>query len=569
LNGNKYIGYTGQLSSVLTFVNDDGSISVCASDERAKTTYVYEFSKDLKLAKTMRFENEFVLLGAFTKDTIGNYYFFFTEDAGKNAENMAMVKYSKDGAKQKIYTLKARAENSFDGVKKPFDGGSCRLELSGDLLGVYFARLMFNGHQASYGFVLNKDTFERVDIGAATNDREAGQKIMPYVSHSFNQWIVPVDDGFVFADHGDAYPRGFAFASFQTDDRTKRVKGFTFTGAQGQNATYAQMGGVVKTKDGFLFAGTYGKGAAAARNVFVLRVKSDMSECGEPLYLTAYTKEHGHAAHPKIAALDNDRYLLMWELCEFTTQSANTIVADPTGYKATFMMIVDENGKQLTEAKQMPAGIRLNMNDVLRFNKSTGSVYWAVNAGSKGFALYAFNPYNAMNYTHDDSLFHKAAEGAPEDFKFLVKGKKGESQTITITKYVGKITNLIIPSQINDIPVTVIGKDAFSFSTVSSVKLPDTLKIIEDQAFWYSSITALAIPQGVTHIGRQAFSFCKGLTEVAIPRSMQSIKEFAFMDCPLLTTITVHKEADMQVGYGAFDKCPNLDAVSKAVLSAY
>ncbi|MDR0639064.1 MAG: leucine-rich repeat domain-containing protein [Spirochaetaceae bacterium] len=569
LSGNKYIGYAGQLPSVMSFVNDDGTVSVSTADTKAQKTYVYEYGSDMKLLRTLQFQNEFSLLGAFTKDSEGNYYFFYASPSGKSAENMAAVKYDKDGKKLLTYKLNAHAANSMDGVKQPFDAGTCRLELSGSLLAVYFARLMFNGHQASYGFVLDKDTFERADNGATTNDKEAARKIMPYVSHSFNQFIVPVDDGFVFADHGDAYPRAFAFARWQTKDRTKRTTAFKFTGGTGQNATYAEMGGLAKTQAGFLFAGTYGKSAAGSRNVFVLGVAGDMSSCGDPVYLTSYTKNDGHAAHPKITALDGNRYLLMWELCEYSTQSANAVVSDMTGYKSAYMMIIDETGKPLTETKQLPAGVRLNMNDVLRYNKTTGNVHWAVSAGGKVFGVWSFNPDQSIDAKIDVLVFDKPAIAEPEHFKYTVKGKQGENQTITITKYAGPVNNLIIPEQINGIPVTVIGKNAFAQSSVTMVVLPAGLKVIEDQAFWYSNITALVIPEGVESIGKQSFSFCKSLVTVTLPKSMRAVKEFAFMDCPQLTTVTIPEDSDMALGYGAFDKCPKLDERSRRVISSF
>ena len=89
-------------------------------------------------------------------------------------------------------------------IREPFAAGTCRVELSGSMLAVYFARQMFDGHQASYGFILDKDTFERVDTGAATNAQRTGSRSqMPYVSHSFNQFILPIEGGFLFADHVD------------------------------------------------------------------------------------------------------------------------------------------------------------------------------------------------------------------------------------------------------------------------------------------------------------------------------------------------------------------------------
>jgi hypothetical protein len=209
------------------------------------------------------------------------------------------------------------------------------------------------------------------------------------------------------------------------------------------------------------------------------------------------------------------------------------------------------------------------MNDVLRYNKTTGNVYWTVNVGSKGFGIWAFNPDKEINFTPDTSIFNKAELADVEHFKYSVQGKKGERQTVTITKYTGPINNLIIPDKIDGAPVTVIAKGAFTYSTVTSVTLPASLKVIEESAFWYSKITVLTLPAGLVSIGKQAFSYCNSLQTVAIPKGLEKIGDFAFLGCDNLTTVTIPADSDLQLGYGAFDKCPKLDAASKKTISTF
>jgi hypothetical protein len=378
---------------VLTFVNSNGSVTVCSSDENAKKTYVYEYDMNLKEQKALTFQNELGSLGAFTKDSDGNYYFFYAvRAANQNAENMVMVKYSKEGEKILTYKLKAQAPNSFGGIRVPYDAGSCKLELSGSMLAVYFAREMFNGHQASYGFVLDKDSFERVDIGQVRNNGYvlSGNNIIPYTSHSFSQFILPIDSGFVFVDHGDAYPRSFTFAKFQNGSNTKRLHAFTFPGGTGANATYAEMGSLAKTSSGYIFTGIYGKDRNNPRNLFVLTFDEGMSSCSAPIYLTKYTKEDGHAGHPKIVAINTDRYLVLWERFQFSTQAANILASGQTGYLSTYMLLIDEKGTALSEPRELD-GIRLNMGDTLRYNSRNGKAYWAINNGNTSIKIYALD----------------------------------------------------------------------------------------------------------------------------------------------------------------------------------
>jgi hypothetical protein len=303
---------------------------------------------------------------------------------------MAMVKCDKNGTKTKSFRLKAKSNGrvDMDGIKIPFDAGTCRLELSGSMLAVYFAREMFSGHQASFGFVLDKDTFTRIDIGAVTNPNNGKSLEMPYVSHSFNQFILPVEGGFIFADHGDAYPRSFAFSHFQNDGGLIRLQAFKFSGQVGQNATYAEMGGLAKTSKGYIFTGAYGKDINNSRNVMILTFDANLAKSNAPVYVTSYTKENGHAGHPKIVALDGGRYLILWEKFRFSTQEANLVGQDMTGYQSTYMLIIDENGKALSEVQELK-GVRLNMNDVLRYNSQNGKAYWAINNNNKSITVYA------------------------------------------------------------------------------------------------------------------------------------------------------------------------------------
>jgi len=387
--GNQYISYWGQLPSVFSFVNSDGSVTICTSDDNAKITYIYEYDIDLQAKRALAVRNEIGSLGAFTKDSEGYYYFFYgVKTTNKNFENMAVIKYNPEGKKVRLYKLTAQAPNSYDGIKVPYSAGSCRLELSGSMLAVYFAREMFNGQQSSYGFVLDKDTFKRIDEGAATNTQKIGGNMqIPYVCHSFNQFILPIDNGFVFADHGDTYPRSFTFAKFQKGSNTKRLHAFTFSGENGTVATYAEMGGLAKTSNGYIFAGVYGKDRNSSRNLFVLTFDEDMDLCSDPIYLTKYTKNDNHAGHPKIVRVDTDRYLLLWEVFKFSMQSANVIERDATSYVSTYMLLINEKGEAVSEPRELNA--RLNMNDPLRYNSNNGRVYWVINNGKTSLTIYA------------------------------------------------------------------------------------------------------------------------------------------------------------------------------------
>ena len=384
--GNLYMRAWSSLSPVSTFINTDGTVTVCASDEKAQITYIFELSPDLEEIKTLNFKNELDMLGAFSKDEEGNYYFFYARVArNTSSENMAVVMYNNEGEKINIFKHTANPRDGFSSIKKPFDAGTCRLEISASLIAVFFAHKRFDGHQASFGFVLDRDTFKRVDRGHAYYYRDGtypkGSNLMPCSGHSFNQFILPIENGFVFVDHGDAYPRAFTFGRFLYGAQTVRLNAFKFPGPTGENATYAQMGGLVKTSEGYIFAGAYGRISNNPRNIFIITFDENLTKCSEPLYLTRYTKNEGHAAYPKIVSIGGGKYLLLWERFSFTTQDANILYSMYSDYLSTYALVINEKGEAVSEIKEFK-NIRLNMNDVLRYNAHNGKVYWAVNDSS-------------------------------------------------------------------------------------------------------------------------------------------------------------------------------------------
>ena len=57
---------------------------------------------------------------------------------------------------------------------------------------------------------------------------------------------------------------------------------------------------------------------------------------------------------------------------------------------------------------------------------------------------------------------------------------------------------------------------------------------------WYGhadAINSVIISDGITHIGKRAFSGCSALTEITIPDSVTSIDDFAFYDCYNLSDV--------------------------------
>ena len=81
----------------------------------------------------------------------------------------------------------------------------------------------------------------------------------------------------------------------------------------------------------------------------------------------------------------------------------------------------------------------------------------------------------------------------------------------------------VIPSEYNGVPVTVIGSKALKDKPITSITIPDTVKIIETFAFEGTLITEIVIPDSVTEIGDEAFGSCKELTTVILSDNLQKL----------------------------------------------
>ena len=81
----------------------------------------------------------------------------------------------------------------------------------------------------------------------------------------------------------------------------------------------------------------------------------------------------------------------------------------------------------------------------------------------------------------------------------------------------------------------------------------------EDGSRIPAQVTALELGNGITYIGREAFSFLNGITSVTIPAGTE-IGEDAFHYCVNLNTLTIGSDA--KVGERAFKDCEDLETIT-------
>ena len=132
-----------------------------------------------------------------------------------------------------------------------------------------------------------------------------------------------------------------------------------------------------------------------------------------------------------------------------------------------------------------------------------------------------------------------------------------------------RLTDVVIPSTYNGIPVTQILPKGFMKCDLQSISIPDSITTIGEIAFQgCSGLTTIELPDSVTNIGELAFSHCKHLISITLPKNITTISYGTFMYCENLTSIII-PDGVTSIGKMAFVGCKNLtDIYLPASISA-
>ena len=146
-------------------------------------------------------------------------------------------------------------------------------------------------------------------------------------------------------------------------------------------------------------------------------------------------------------------------------------------------------------------------------------------------------------------------ETALSSFQYIT-----ENNQVTITAYTGTDKDVVIPSHINDNPVTAIGDSAFGNGTaehIESVVLPETITRIDDYAFHACySLREVNLPEGIVSLGINAFGFCP-IETITLPKSLQQMGDGVFWRNSALNKITIQNDETEYQG-NPFSGCDSL-----------
>ncbi len=110
--------------------------------------------------------------------------------------------------------------------------------------------------------------------------------------------------------------------------------------------------------------------------------------------------------------------------------------------------------------------------------------------------------------------------------------------------------------------VTSIGKSAFSYcGNLSSVEIGNSVIKIGDRAFYSSKLFSVTIPKNVAIIGNSAFYKCSSLTSIELFNGIRQIDEYAFAYCTALESMIIPNSVD-SMGNSVFCGCTLLASVT-------
>ncbi|WP_302747690.1 leucine-rich repeat protein [uncultured Ruminococcus sp.] len=206
---------------------------------------------------------------------------------------------------------------------------------------------------------------------------------------------------------------------------------------------------------------------------------------------------------------------------------------------------------------------------------------------------FEFKDYIGLNYVYYAYTIPNTDATDNSAFTYVNHG-----DSIEITGFDNSVSDVVIPSEIEGLPVTTISTGAFYLSAITSIEVPDTVTSIGEMAFLgCTSLKTVKLSTGVAKIEKNAFGSCSALQEVqvakdnpnfssldgvlyskaqdtlviypaaktdaayTIPSGVTSVAMYAFSENPYLETLTIPNSL-IKVGDSAFFNCKNLRSVS-------
>ena len=173
-------------------------------------------------------------------------------------------------------------------------------------------------------------------------------------------------------------------------------------------------------------------------------------------------------------------------------------------------------------------------------------------------AYYSTNDeYAEGHFTGEDGICIKC--GTDTAFNYVLDYARNG---IMINGYDGTDDSVVIPEEIEGIPVVAIDSQAFGWRDMVSVVIPDSVTYIGNGAFVAcSKLESVRLPAGLTYLEANVFADCLMLNDIELPDGLEIIGESVFAGCCSLTDIEI-PDSVKHIELAAFYGCTSLSFIA-------
>lgn len=208
-------------------------------------------------------------------------------------------------------------------------------------------------------------------------------------------------------------------------------------------------------------------------------------------------------------------------------------------------------------------------------HKIYGEENYKVNLAEGKHKIYLFDGAGAHFFQNEYATIHykiyvdyvdkdddEGTTPIQNDYKYYMI----DEQSCGIKSYIGKSSEIVIPSEIDGYRVMVIGQKCFANRDfIKKITIPKSIQEIEDEAFSECySLSAVTFGNGsqLKKMGEDIFSDCEDLKKVVLPKNLKKIEAGTFSGCKKLSGITFESGSKLQsIGEDAFSGCKNLKKI--------
>ena len=261
ISESNYDGNWATPKDVFYYQDSKKNLHIVTYKEKQKKLYDLTLDNNNKVISNKEISYKLPIFGAFYAGTDGNLYIISgQENLEENKEKVVICveKYDSNWNKLGNVDIKGKPTNESAGIQIPFNSGTCNVTEYQNYLIIHTSRRMFLAydglnHQSDISFIIDTQNMQLLSDLA-----------IPYVSHSFNQFVSTDDTGAAYyLNQGDGYPRALIiekitpfYASSQITRRSrKHIWELNALQEIGENITFCDVTGFEQMGDNLITVG--------------------------------------------------------------------------------------------------------------------------------------------------------------------------------------------------------------------------------------------------------------------------------------------------------------------------